>query len=253
MPRIEDPCLWVSYHLSGRSPFFSVRYNDGEMMMMYKTVPEGKMLGTEANLAPANYQLGAELRDMLHAMAEPAGWEILIGCSWNTPRADKLCQKFEAEVDYWDMRDFNWCNEHWPLDGVVDGSTQGMIDNLRASGNVVLVTNERLADARHCLGAKLVQVPMHDSWSDRSRIFKECAAHAQADESCKFIWAAGCGLKPTAWRLFWDFPRTSHVDIGHLFNGVFGLRDYGWMKSGSGPWYDPYFSRFAPYVRGFIK
>ncbi len=256
--RIEKPCDWIIERLKTKHPFFSVRFNDGEMAMMYRTVPEGKILGTDVSPALCNYELGDSLSQMLQEMSDYYNYVdgLLIGCSWNTPRADEVCKEFEEDVRALKMADFNWCNEHWPLDGVVDGSTIRMLgwlrgDYLSTLRYTVLVTCPILESARYCIRAGgYIRCPQANSWEVRESIYKACVPFAAG--GYMFVWAAGIGLKPTAWKLWKEFPQSSHIDIGHLFNGAFGLKDYGWLQRGDGPWYKPYFENFVPYVKRFI-
>lgn len=252
MPTIANPADWCISRLREGRPFFAVRFNDGEHTGMYRTRPEGVVLGTDANPATLDYAWGDALNAMLAEMAAHSPEDVLIGCSWNTPRADELAQRFAADVGRLGMGDFNWCNEHWPLDGVVDGSTVRLLETIRKERpyHVVLVTSTPLFPACHCLGATITPVPAADSWGVRNQVHESCQSYAE--KGYLFIWAAGVGLKPTAWRLWREFPQSTHLDVGHLFNGAFGLTDYGWLQRKDGPWHEPYFRDFAPWVRSFL-
>ena len=250
--RIDHPCDWIINRLKRQRPFFAVRFNDGEHTGMYRTRPEGMVLGTDANPAPLHYAWGDALRLMLAEMKVHGPKGLLIGCSWNTERADDLARKFGQDVLRLGMEDFKWCNEHWPLDGVVDGSTIRMLQYLGEYVPTILVTNEKLKDVRYCLDSSWIEVPSDDSWSARERIYQECLMYAKG--GCTFVWAAGVGLKPTAWQLFKTYPQSSHIDVGHLFNGAFGFTDYGWLARQDGPWYGPYMKEggFKDWVRSFL-
>jgi hypothetical protein len=176
---------------------------------------------------------------------------LLLGASWYSDRADAACTPFANEVRALGMEDYNWCHEHWPLEGVVNGATRRLIDAVRPhKGQVFLLTCTSLRDARHCLGAEWLQVPGRDSWWAADEVFRMCLARCAP--GAVFVWAAGGGLKPTAWKVWRQAQYTTHIDIGHLFNGALGMHDYGWLERRDGPWYQPYFRDFAPYVRRFI-
>lgn len=253
MPRVSNPADWVIDRLRDRVPFFSIRFNDGEMQMMYRSVPEGKVLGTDANPCRANYELGDAMGNTLYDISKsPDRENVLIGCSWGTDRADDLGRgPFDRDVKAMNLEGANWTDEHWPLDGVTDGSTVRMIEQLAEGPQpVLLVTCPKLAQAARCFGpCAYLTVSPEDSWGDREEVYEACRGFAEP--GAVFVWAAGCGLKPTAWRLWREFPRSSHLDIGHLFNGAFGLRDYGWLQRQDGPWYRPYFGAggFTDWVR----
>ncbi len=249
--RIADPCDWVIERLRNRVPFFAVRFNDGEMQMMYRTVPEGKVLGTDANPCPVRYALGNDLREMLDDMNRFTYDNVLIGHSGDTDRADEESRRFwmdcrERALD----KDYHFANEHWPLDGVVDGSTVRMLEEMRER-DVMYVSCDATKRVHRLFKTPMVVVRSDDSWKDRHQVYH--GLKDIADKGVTFVWAAGCGLKPTAWRLWREFPQSSHVDVGHLFNGACGLRDYGWLQRGDGPWYKPYFEDFVPWFEGRTK
>ncbi len=252
MPRIDRPARWVIKHLAMERSVFATRFNDGEMVCMYRTRPEGSLLGTVATPAYTSYAWGDALRGVLEGLAGPERDRTMIGCSWGTDRADDLCIPFGEDVARLGLEGANWCHEHWPLEGVVDGSTRLLIDYLRLwrKGRTVLVTCPTLQRARHCLGAEWVQAPEADSWQGRDQVDRLCRPFAEA--GYVFAWAAGGGLKPLAWDLWRRYPGSTHIDLGHLFNGAAGLEDYGWLQRKDGPWYEPYRRVFAPYVRSFI-
>jgi hypothetical protein len=248
---VKNPCDWVVDRLKTGRSFFTVRINDGEMIQMYRTRPEGSLLGTSANPAYTHYELGDAYRSMLEEIAvSDHKDDILIGCSWNTPRADDLCQHFEKDVHRLGLEDANWCNEHWPLDGVIDGSTIRMLEEVKGRFKSVLVTCPALTVARYVTSSASVVCSASDSWLQRGEVQEAGAWYAE--RGFTFLWVAGCGLKPTAWKLFKKYPQSSHIDVGHLFNGALGLRDYGWLQRKDGPWYEPYFRDFAPWVNSFI-
>lgn len=240
--RLNSPCDWIVERLRTCRPFFAVRINDGEMTCMQRMRSDGEVIGTYANPAPTNYLLGDEYCRMVEQMRGRA--DVLLGCSSGTPRADAMADRFAEQFN---LDEYQLCAEHWPLDGVVDGSTLRLLRELRDRG-AVLVTCKELEDAGLCLGANVILCPTADSWTARQEVEVTCRAYGGA----VFVWAGGVGLKPTAWRIFQEHPLSSHIDVGHLFNGALGLRDYGWLQRGDGPWYVPYFDSFAPYVRGFL-
>ena len=247
---VANPCDWVLGRLKRHRPFFAIRLNDGEHTGMYRTRPEGTVLGTDVNPAPLHYAWGDALNEMVREMAAQGPKGLLIGCSWNTPRADDLARRFGEDVVRLGMKDFRWCNEHWPLDGVVDGSTKRLLEYIGEYVPTILVTNRLLKSARYCLDSLYLEAPLEDCWNQRENIYQQCRQYAQG--GCTFVWAAGVGLKSTAWRLFKEFPQSYHIDVGHLFNGAFGLRDYGWLQRQDGPWWEPYMRKggFKDWVLG---
>lgn len=259
--RIASGCEWVMDRLFRRRPFFTVRVNDGEMICMYRTKPEGALLGTDANPAYVHHDMGDAYNLMLAEMASDGKGpmvDVLLGCCYHADPEHPLNRQFWAGMQEMGLDRWQWAGGHWPLDGVVDGSAIRMVDLLRrlsrTGTDVVLVTCNRLADAVACMGAVHVAAPDADSWTGREWVYETCREFADtAENGPVFVWAGGGGLKPTAWRLWREFPQTSHIDAGHLFNGAFGLADYGWLQRRDGPWYEPYFTSFGPYVRSFIQ
>lgn len=243
---VENACAWIEERIRNRRPCFAVRINDGEMMQMYRTRPEGELLGTSENPAPCRWDLGTALREIVYGMCGRD--DCLIGCSRGTERADKLCELFDLDLAAQPIiESYNWAHEHWPLEGACDGSMRRLIEAAQEAGPACLVTSEKLAAAGK-LFDRVFLIPGEDSWAARHEVHHSLALLAARDMT--FFWAAGAGLKPTAWRLWREFPRTTHVDVGHVFNGALGLRDYGWLQRKDG-WWDRYFAPggFAEWVR----
>ncbi len=247
---VTNPCDWVIERLRSGTPFFTTRINDGEMIQMFRTRDEGALLGTDANLAYVHRECGDALVGMLVQVCVDSRVEnILVGhCCYDDPNHE-LNKMFMGSGFGSLLRFQHEAGGHWPLDGVVDGSTIRMLDAVRESLKAVLVTSHPLRDASLCLYAPTVMVSRQDSWNGREDVYDDCRTYAE--DGAIFVWAAGGGLKPTAWRLFREFPQSSHLDVGHLFNGALGLRDYGWLQRGDGPWHEAYFRDFAPYVQKF--
>ena len=256
---VHNPCQWVYSRVVTGTPFFAVRFNDGEMAMMFRTRPEGEELGTKENKAHTNYENGDALRQMLADLATADPARTLVGCSWWHDGEHPDTQLFRAEADRLGMLDrVNWCHEHWPLECTRDGTIRDLIDVIRVFGRlrdrrVFFITCDKLMPAGLCLGALGIAVPTHDAWDAREEVYGWCREACETPTKAIFVWAAGCGLKPTAWRLYKEFPGSSHLDVGHLFNGAMGLNDYGWLERKDGPWYEAYMRDFAPYVRSFIQ
>ena len=262
--QVANPADWIIERLERRTPVFCTRINDGEMIQMFRTEPEGKELGTVANKAWCHWELGDAYRRMLDELTglpDDAKANVLVGhCCHDDPY-------HELNRLFWDEYgdELEGCDEchldgvsqakgHWPLEGVVDGSTIRLLEWLGQSGKaVVLVTCDSLKDAAKCLDyAPVILSPEEDSWTHRDSI--KLAGEFFAGEGFTFVWCAGAGLKPTAWQLWREFPQSSHIDLGHLFNGAFGMTDYGWLQRRDGPWWEPYMRAggFKDWVRGFL-
>lgn len=247
MPIITDPCQWVVDRLRARRPFFSMRYNDGEHILMFRVKPDGFLAGDATHL---HHRHGDEIRQVLVEMSKSNPDDLLLGCSWHTDREDALNNRFEALIGELGMTDFNWTGGHWPLDGVPGGNTRRMLEETPL--NTCLVTNGSLLAAAKCMSAGHIEVPASDSWAAVSETERTCRWLLKVFPQTVFVWAAGHGLKPVAWQLWKEFPQSSHVDVGHLFDGCFGLKNRGWLERGDGPWYKPYMEEFAPWVRSFV-
>ncbi len=244
---ITDPITWLLERVETSQPFFNMRWNDGEQLHVFDVQPEGYMMSDATHVYR---EMGTMLSGVLLKMSLADPTNLLLGCGWFS-EPDDLCLRFANLLNWLRMRErFNWCHPHYFLEAINDGGMIRLIDALRAKDKTVLVTNDLLADAAHCLDAVVVQAPRSDSWLDKKRIYQECKWWAT--EGSTFVWCAGAGVKPTAWRLFQEFPQSSHLDWGHLFDGVFGIKERSWLINGDGPWYAKYFAEFAPYVRRFI-
>lgn len=246
---VRDPIAWLIDRLEHGRPFFNLRFNDGEQILIFKILPETYIMSDSTRVF---HDQGAALEVMLREMAAGTSHpdDLLLGCSWWC-EPDDLCHRFVELLDSLDMLErFRWCHPHYFLPAVVDGTVFRLLDVLRKAQNVVLVTNDQFAGARHCLGADLVLAPRSNSWLARSAVYEACVPYAREERT--FVWCAGGGVKPAAWNLYRAFPRTSHLDLGHLFDGVFGVEERSWLKDPGSPYHAAYFGGFMPYVRRFV-
>ena len=262
---------WVS----SPEPFMLMRLNDDVMIHVLRWLPEGQLMSDETHV---NYAQGDDFGGMFAEWRYLVGTEklparFMIGSSW-TEEADALSTAFVTHL--WDKysgldSSLRWCSGHPLMDGVTENANRGeggiflpktilLLEALRASERrICLVGCETLTPAKHFFadqkkGSGFIWVPRGNSWKDREATYLKCRSFAVGGYT--FVWCAGSGCKTTAWKLWRDFPQSSHLDAGHLFDAAIGPQDAnrgrGWQINTSHPWYKPYFETFAPYVRKYL-
>jgi hypothetical protein len=172
--------------------------------------------------------------------------DCLLGCSAGTERADGLCDNFLTDLIERSINIVHWANEHFPLDGACDGSARRMLEAALKTGKSYLIAGSKFRPIAPLFNCTLFTRD-GDSWTDADRVYRLLQEKMEVGAIC--FWAAGAGLKPIAWKLWKEFPTSSHIDIGHVFNGALGMRDYGWLQRQDG-WWNSYFSPggFADWV-----
>ena len=228
-------------------PFFQTRFNDGEMLAMFQTRHAAYRSADDSLYFP---EIGEALFRMLQELASVKDIScIQIGSSWmQVPDAEaemfKLCLIQLGLLDR-----LQWANGHDLLDGVVSGVTLDLLKALRESRRpIILVGKKSIVGVTRCLRATLVEIPPSDWWLSRDRIVPVCDEFAKAGFT--FVWCAGIA-KSIMWDVWRKHPQSSHLDFGHIFDGIDGSRTREWMRREESPWWGPYQDSFLPYIRSF--
>jgi hypothetical protein len=235
-----------------------MRYNDGEYNSMFKLLPPSATTSGECHhfrdLSDAVFQA---FTDTVAIATKSPHAKILLGACWLTDTCypgSKIFGQFLEERGLlhsvrWGAGDI-WYNTAGEGAGtVIEAELWALFDAIRARRNVVLVGNESIAAARHCLGAQFVQIAKPDAWLHQDILV---ALRRHAAHGSTFVWCAGLPAKPWSCRLWDKYPSTSHIDFGHFFDGVFGVRNRMWLKRGYGPHWDFLQKKLIPYVKQAI-
>lgn len=249
-------------------PFLHVRFNDGECNTIFRLRKENATTsGEHRHFRDLGDALLAAFREVCQKFETTLYRPItIVGSYWfaepEHPGAIQLVQWMrENHIDtsriLWGMSDFWYdaaptsCKEHWDAMRILLESLEAEASNGR---RVVLVGNPLIRPARKCLRAEFIEVPQVDCWLKRESILAEAAKHAERDARTVFVWCAGMPSKVFATRIFNQYPQTSHIDAGHLFDLAFGIANRMWMVRGNsgdaGPHYEIYRDKFIPFVHG---
>ncbi len=240
---------WVR---AGR-PFCSLRLTDGELWAMFRYRPP---TDRTADGNAMSVELGDAIRDTIRGFAEAVLADPDAAIQFGTTahqHPDETTRWLMGYASSLGIADkLRWINGHDMLDGIVDGSTKVLMQSLSdyRGGQIVLCCDDAVKEACHCLRASYYLIPKPDSWLYRSQVLQYCRPLAK--EGYTFVWCCGMGMKPVAWQLFREFPQSSHLDAGHIWDGVFGIESREWLRNKEEPWYTPYFDSFAPWVRSFM-
>jgi hypothetical protein len=249
----------ILWWLRADEPFFHTRWNDGEWCAMFNLRTPDQTNGAHhyvPELCTAMLQTFNELADAI--VDDPS--HILLGTArWICPGIAGL-QEFDKYIrdNYLLMQRCRWTTgEVWweypdeVNQSVTDKGLIAMFDELRTDGHhVVLVSNEFVRDARYCMGADFICTPPQESWQAAERILAECKE--RATPGTVFVWCLGFPGKVLSWQLWKEFPDTSHMDLGHLFEGICGNPCREWLRLKTGPHYEYQERVLKPYVFSFV-
>lgn len=238
--------------------FYHTRYGDGELHSAFNMRQDSNCDGHRF-YPDLGWEMLKTINDVCQRSTNPRE-KFIIGSN-NATHPDMACTvRFlehlkHANIDAgkipWSIGDFWW--HPWKLDG--GNEIIKLFDMLRLQGDVALVCKPEVAGAAKCLGAQPILIPAINAWLHKEAILRQCK---DAKKSI-YVWAGGMPAKVLSWRLFKeaDWP-TSHIDIGHTFDGVFGIPSRSWHErkdqhhEGKDHWE---FCRdvFNPYVLSFLK
>jgi hypothetical protein len=251
---LDELTAWVA---DGK-PFLSLRITDGELWSMFRYRPE---TDTTADGNEMRYDLGEAIREIIRDYARLLQTEpdcrVQIGTTM-FQHPDETTKWLAGYV--WSLgaaEKFRWINGHDMLDGLIDGRTRKLFETLQTSGRrVILCCDRAIVETRYCcLGGRpcdFYPVPKPNAWLHRHSI--RDGLFQFADGGFTFLWCTGMGTKPLAWQLFREYPQSSHLDCGHIFDGAFGIMSREWLRNREEPWWTPYMREggFKDWVRSFI-
>lgn len=248
--------------LEEKQPFCHLRFNDGEANGMFRLVPEtATTSGEHRHMRDLGDALLRTLNGIIDFAKEKRGSDVrmLIGSDWirdSSNNALRVLRNYLIERGA--VKDISWANSDLWYSTVFEAQNIcalfeliALCDELRTNNhNVILVGKKLIEKARYLIGARMLLIPEVDCWNDRVRIFNMCQEFAK--EKATFVWCAGLPGKVWGWSIWSQHPDTTHIDAGHLFDGVFGFRNRMWLGRESGEHYRKYEEFFAPYLRSFI-
>jgi hypothetical protein len=242
----------MAYKVAARQPFYHSRWNDGEARAM--TLPGESQANCDghryfADMGEALKRTFVEILDYANVSSN-----ILVGTMLDTDPEHPTCDILRDVADdaSSNLHDVRFTvGEFWLREtGPAPVGMCALLDALHESKRMtVLIGNNAIRPARHCMGAEFVAVPAVDAWLHRDRIERTCK---DVGDYATFVWCCGFVGKVVSWEIFKEFPNTTHIDAGHTFDGVFGNLSREWMRRGDSEQWVHYRDVFGPYVKGFI-
>lgn len=240
-------------------PFLHARYNDGEFRAMFDRTYWEKDVNSDGHrYYPA---LGDALRESfawtVRESAQTRGEAALVGSyMFNDYEHDAVPFATDfVRTERLPYLEAKWVTgEFWHPDPSGPAYFDDLYELVLALRGrpTLLVANGKLAGARHCMGAAYVEIPERAAWHATADVLADCLQHCVADRDAAFVWCAGMPGKVWARRIYGEFPTTTHVDAGHVFDGAFGLRNREWQQRAAGPHYELCRDEFWPWVRSFV-
>lgn len=242
-------------------PFFHTRYNDGEFNAMFGLKSED-----DTNCDGHCYfrDMGQELvKTFVEVVGKPQE-RLLIGSLLTSDPGYSSCIVFRRWLSMWIPRwqAIPWAaSDLWvsPTDVADNGELEGLInafrDNLKS---VCLIGNFNIHDCRHAFLGCVHSVSTQNCWGDRFRLLKTIRKNHLPGTT--YIWCAGFTSKVLSWKIYKYDPTSTHIDAGHLFDGIYGEPSREWLKNGFQDGDAPgiserrrsyYVNTLAPYIRSF--
>lgn len=246
MNSVTEHLGWMRDRVKARQPFCHLRFNDGEAIAMgLLGEPEG------ANCDGHRYfpDMGRALTTTLMAASDDDTGEVLLGSIIETDRDHQAAKALAVLIP---STCLTTVGEFWCQEEKVEGwdELRELFGAIRDRPSL-LISNSNNRMAKKCLNSGFLEVPAVDAWSRGRRVVEDSLHRMYGDEPV-YIWACGFPGKVWAWMLRTLIPGSTHIDIGHTFDGVYGNKSREWMKRDS-EMSRFYFNTFAPWVRSFER
>jgi hypothetical protein len=251
---VQETLARKTQWLQQGTPFYHVRYNDGEWIAML-TLQNGRC--ARHRYAPIREALRQTHQEIEDRALEGNAQNILMGSNW--PICGRVAERFDRYIRRIPglMESITWCaGDGWyttqeeiaggPKD---DKGLLALLTELR-NHNTVFVCNRLTEQAKHCMNATAIVIPEKDGWEDVERIRRDCAA-AGTDTSA-WVWCAGFPGKVLSWEVWKARPRTSHIDLGQLFDGAFDVAIANWQRRSGGHPHQGHKTFYARVITPFV-
>ncbi len=230
----------VTGWIKGGEPCMHLRYADGEFYSI-----RGQQGVNSDGLAFQPETLGVELHKILIQISNGAARNLplLVGGDWTIPDHAAYVWEFGLE------RTVPWCPSGIWVNGIVSGAlAEFFVALLRDPRPKILVGNDSIKGAAGFLGANFISVPASAAWAARGDVGY---ALRQAPKHAIVMYCAGMASEVFAWTAWNHRPDLTHLDMGHVFDGAFGVRSRSWLSTdGQCKRRDTYFEKYAPVMRG---
>lgn len=229
--------LW----LRDKEPCFHVRFGDGEFNAILNR-PD--LPGCSQQ--PITVELGIAIAETLYGLCRCDRKFMQVGVNW----ASNQKLYYPCISSYINILPL--CPAQVFVDSIICGKTLEFLKVIAEDKRPkFLVCNNLVSMACESLRMCWVPVPEQDAWSYLSQIKTVLDSLCHAPKSV-WLWAAGAATKPHSFRLWEKFPHTTHIDIGHLLDGAFGLKSRCWLGGTPDLRQTTYHETITPFLRGSL-
>lgn len=209
----------LTHWVGGGVPYFLGRYADGEFDAMAGRV------GTQGDGSLRTREIGAELSRVLREVGaflvcNPTA-PILVGGDWGgCDRRRNLAAVHFGRVP--------WVPNQPLVNGIVSGEVLGFFRAMVSRRErIFLIGNTTLRPVAAPLSATLVEIPARDSFSARQAVYSRLRDQMQSGDIA--LYCAGMPSAVFAWDMWREIPGTTHMDVGHFFDGAVGVTSRIWL------------------------
>ncbi len=233
----------VTGWVASRTPCLHLRFADGE----FWSILDRKGVNTDG-LGFQGGSLGRALDMCLKEMAAGglAGKTALVGGDWTFPEHEEYLKKNNL------LQRIPWCPSSIWVNGVCSGELARFFETLLADPRPrILIANRAISGAAGFLRSMFFEISAGGSWDSRGPV-SLLLRHAPKD--AVIMYCAGMSSEAFAWSSVGERPDLTHLDLGHIFVGAFGIRNRSWLsREGKCERRDTYFTRYVPVILGERK
>jgi hypothetical protein len=235
-----DALRMVTEWVRAKTPCLHLRFADGE----FWSILNRKGINTDG-MPFYGESLGPYLDRSLQEMSSGAlkGKSAIIGGDWSIPEHEAYIRKSGF------MRTVPWCPSSIWVNGVVSGTLARFFETLLADPRPrVLVANEKISGAATFLRSMFFPIPAHAAWEARAAV---ASFLKTLPRDTVVLYCAGMASEGFAWESWKERPDLTHLDMGHVFDGAFGIRNRSWLlPDGYCLRRNTYFERYVPVILG---
>ncbi len=168
---------------------------------------------------------------------------MLVGGDWSIPEHTRYLEKNGF------INSIPWCPSSIWVNGVVSGKLAEFLEALVAEDRPkVLIANGLIQGAADFLRSMFFEIQAKAAWQDRQRALSFIR---RLPKDSIVLYCAGMASEGFIFDAFKVRPDLTQLDLGHLFDGAFEIRNRSWLrKEGVCRRRDTYFDRYVPVILG---